>query len=355
MSETMYDCYLSQFDCMGGILDAKDTVLSGLAAYWRSVAPDRLYLVGSGTSYNACAAAAPFMEKALGIEVTAAAPTCMGTLYGKKPLLIAVSQGGRSTNTVAFIERMRTQGASVITLTDPVDTPVGNAGNFAVPLMARDEQIGPKTRGYMATVLTLYLMALEVGKDQGTIDDAFYAKCIDQYRETVRRGGEYYDACQAFYDAHFEDLKAGRNFLFVGKGVSARVALEDALKVLETLCYPSIGYEFEEFLHGPACCTDEGLALFQFLPPDEDAARMMQAADIIGEATRNCYLISHDPSVRGDRVLYLPTPDPVYLSPFTDILFGQLISAVLTGATCRQRHPAVKDIFTRMGTKVPKP
>jgi glucoselysine-6-phosphate deglycase len=139
----------------------------------------------------------------------------------------------------------------------------------------------------------------------------------------------------------------------VGKGVSAKVALEDALKVLETLCYPAIGYEFEEFLHGPACCTDEGLVLFQFLAPGEDAARMLRAADIIGAATKNCYIVSHDPSVRGDKVLYLPTPDPVYLSPFTDILFGQLISAVLTQDMGRQRHPAVKDFYAKMGTKVP--
>ncbi len=354
MSETMYDCYLSQFQCLNGILDDKDQLLNGFAAYYRSVSPDRVYLVGSGTSGNACAAAAPFLEKVLGVEVTAAVPTCMGRLYGDRPLLIAVSQGGRSTNTVSFIGRMRKEGASVVTLTDPVDTPVGSAGNFAVPLQARDEQIGPKTRGYMATVLTLYLMGLEAGLNNGTIDRAFYDKCMDQYRETARRGGEYLAACQDFYDAHLADLKLGRNYLFVGKGVSAKVALEDALKVLETLCYPSIGYEFEEFLHGPGCCTDENLALFLFLTQDEDAARMQQAAGIIGEATKNCYLVSHDPSVTGDKVLYLPTPDPVYLSPFTDILFGQLLSAKLTEALGRQRHPAVKDIFARMGTKVPK-
>jgi len=351
----MHDCYLSQFDCLQGILDDKDRLLAGFVPYYRSVAPDRVYLVGSGTSYNACAAAAPFLEKVLGVEVTAAAPTCLCKLHGQRPLLIAVSQGGRSTNTVGFIGRMRREGASVLTLTDPVDTPVGNAGNFAVALQARNEQVGPKTRGYMATVLTLYLMGLEAGLDKGVVDPSFYARCLDQYSETARRGAEYLAACQDFFDAHLTDLKMGRNYLFVGKGVSAQVALEDALKVLETLCYPSIGYEFEEFLHGPGCCTDENLALFLFLPPGEDAGRMRKAADIIGEATKNCYLISHDPSVAGEKVLYLPTPDPVFLSPFTDILFGQLLSAKLTGILGRQRHPAVKDIFTRMGTKVPNP
>lgn len=353
LRETMYDCYVSQFDCLGRILDNKDSLLEGFAAYYRSIAPDRLYLVGSGTSHNACAAAAPFMEKVLGVEVTAVAPTCMGNLYGQRPLLIAVSQGGRSTNTVAFIKRLRQKGAPVVTLTDPTDTPVGNAGSFALPLQAQNEQVGPKTRGYMATVLMLYLMALEAGLDKGSIPQADAARYLEQYREVVRRGGEYLAACQSFYDVHVENLKKGRTLLFVGKGVSAKVASEDALKVLETLCYPSIGYEFEEFLHGPACCTDENLTLFMFLTQDEDAARMQKAVSMVTEVTSNAYMISHDPTIRGDKTLYLPVPDSVYLSPFTDILFGQLLSAKLTEALGRERHPSVKDVSSRMGIKAP--
>ncbi len=349
MSETMYDCYLSQFKTMQKILT--ESASASFTDFYKSAAPDRIYLFGSGTSYNACSAAAPFMEEALGVEVTVTAPTQAGKLYGK-PLVIAVSQGGRSTNTLAAIKNAKENGASVVTLTDPKDTPVGAVADLALHLQADDEQIGAKTRGYTATVLTLYLMALETAFALGSVNRDFYNRKLNALKDTIAKGEEYFAACQDFYNANFENLKTMKNIIFTGKGIPAKVAQEDALKVLETLCYPSLGYEYEEFLHGPACCTSEELGLFIFLTSGADRERMIKTSEMISGATANCYIISHDPDIRGDKVLYLPSEDPDFCSPFIDILFGQLLSAKLTEDLGRERHPAVKDIFTSMGTKV---
>ncbi len=94
-------------------------ITAGLAKCWRtaqglrlllrkpcrSAQPDRLILVASGTSRNAAAAAAPFMEWALDLPVDVTAPSGLGRIVGKRPFLIFVSQGGNSTNTIAAIER----------------------------------------------------------------------------------------------------------------------------------------------------------------------------------------------------------------------------------------------------------
>lgn len=355
MPESMYDCYLSQFHCIKKTLANRNTILSGFSAYYRSVSPDRIHLVGSGTSCNACAAAAFFMKELLGLEVTVSAPTCMGKPYGERPLVIAVSQGGRSTNTIRIVKELCQQNIPVITLTDPKDTPVAKAGSFAIHLAADQELIGPKTRGYMVTVLTLYLMALDVAFESGRITSQVYADYIQSLEQMPIQGENWLSRCQEFYDDNLGNLKKARHYLFVGKGISAGVAQETALKVLETLCFPASGYEYEEFLHGPACCTDEQLALFFFLTNDQDQIRMLQTADIVSRASQNCYIVSHDPSVTGRKILYLPAAEPSYLSPFSDILFGQLLSARLTSEMGRTRHPAVKDIFQDMGTKVTEP
>ena len=352
--ETMYDCYLSQFSCFKKILVQKDNLLNGFTDFYHSTNPDRIYLVGSGTSFNACASAAEFMESCLGIEIITVAPTRIGKIYGKRALVIAVSQSGRSTNTIGALRKIKDAGAAVVTLTDPKETPVSMAGDLALHLAADQELIGPKTRGYMATVLTLHLLALEAGLAEGRLQRAFYDKSLNAYAETAALGEEYFATCQSFYDKNLDDLKSTGHVLFVGKGVSAKVADEGALKVLETLCYPASGYEYEEFLHGPICCIDDKLAIFFFLAGDEDRNRMLKTADIISAATKNCYIISHDPEVQGEKILYLPTPDAKLCSPFTDVLFSQLISAKLTEALQRKRHPAVSDISSKMGTKTPE-
>lgn len=350
MQETMYDCYLSQFSCMKNLLANKEA-FKDFAAFYTRCNPDRVYLLGSGTSYNACAAVASFMAKALQVEVTPIVPSTLEALYGENPLVIAVSQSGRSTNTIAAIQKYKGDGVPVVTLTDPRQTPVSKAGTLAVHLAAEQETVGPRTRGYSATVLTLHLMALEAGLALKRLNQAIYNQAVKCYNEIINNGAAYYAACQDFYDAHFDNLKKAKKYIFSGKGVNAKVAAESALKVLETLCYPALGYEYEEFLHGPACCADEELALFLYLSNDDDKERMLKTADIISTITPNCYIITGDSDVHRDNVLLLPSKSPDDFTVFANILFGQLISAKLTEDLNRTRHPGVKDIFSNMGTK----
>jgi glucoselysine-6-phosphate deglycase len=315
-------------------------LLKGFNDFYKIQKPNRILLMGSGTSFNACASAAAFMENILDMEVNVMTPTSLKQVYGR-PIVIAVSQGGRSANTIATVAMLKAAGVPTVTLTDPVDAPLGKAGDLPIQLAAEDEQIGPKTRGYAATVFTLCLMALKVtGGSAGEL------------QEIIQNGPGYFEACDDFLHKHIDALKKARHYIFAGKGASGKAALESALKVLETLCCPAAGYEFEEFLHGPALCVDADTALFLYLPQDEDKARVLKAAKLIEQATQNVYIVSHDTHVQGDKILYLPCPNAEYLSPVTDVLPAQLISARLPDMLGRARHPAVADISKEMGTKV---
>lgn len=353
MSETMYDYYLSQADYMKKIIGNRTALLGKFADFYAAINPDRIYLVGSGTSLNSCNAAYAYMEKILGIEVSVIAPSRPCEIRGARPMIIAASQGGRSTNTINYIKKIKEKHLPAVTLTASLDTPLARLADCALEIGVGDETAGPKTRGYTGTVLSLYLMALEAGLRKGLIDNDGYDTRLGHLRETAGYGKYNMDACQAFYEAHRSDLGTARHYLFVGKGVPAMVANEDALKVLETLCYPSAGYEFEEYLHGPACCTDAQTALFIFLSDDEDRERMLRLSEITASATKNSYIITNDAKLEGDRILNLKSAPCPFMSPFTDILLGQLISALLTAELNRSRHPAVKDIFAVMDTKVP--
>ncbi|NCC08594.1 MAG: SIS domain-containing protein [Clostridia bacterium] len=66
----------------------------------------------------------------------------------------------------------------------------------------------------------------------------------------------------------------------IGKNVSSHAAAEGALKLDETMLIPACGYEFEEFLHGPACTIDNEMAGIYFIPDesDNDRDRMLKLA-----------------------------------------------------------------------------
>jgi glucoselysine-6-phosphate deglycase len=352
MVEKMYEYYRSQPACMKQILNDRETRVGAFAAFYARRKPDRLYLLGTGSSLNACRAAQDYITETLRVEVSTVTPNSLPDIRGVRPMVLAVSQGGKSTNTLACLGHLREKGCSIVTFTAGLDVPVARMADCAIDIGVGDETVGPKTRGYTGTVLCLYLAAIEAGRSGALLTKEICARELDLLAETIGYGEENLERCEEFYRRHLSALKKANHYLFVGKGCAASVGAEDALKVLETLCYPSAGYEFEEYLHGPACCTSEGTALFLFLSDDEDDKRMQKLAAITSRATDNCYIIDRTSRMEGDKVLRLRAGNSRHMSPFVDIYFGQLVSALLTQELGRFRHEAVREIFADMDTKV---
>jgi glucoselysine-6-phosphate deglycase len=352
MAEKMYEYYRSQPACMSQILVDREARVGAFGAFYAEKRPDRIYLLGTGSSLNACRAAQDYVEHILQVEVSVTTPNGRPDIRGERPLVVAVSQGGKSTNTIACLRQVREKGHAIASFTAGLDVPVAAMADCAIDIGVGDETVGPKTRGYTGTVLCLYLAAIQAGVASKVLAGEACTRELGLLRETIGYGEENLERCDRFYRRHLAALKTATHYLFVGKGCAAAVGAEDALKVLETLCYPSAGYEFEEYLHGPACCTSQDTALFLFLPGDDDDQRMQKLAGITLKATENCYIIDRTSRLQGDKVLGLRAGDSKYLSPFVDIYFGQLISALLTQELGRFRHKAVREIFADMDTKV---
>ncbi len=167
MALSMYHYIGEQQEVLRHILHERKSCTADFAAYFQENAPDRIYLIGSGTSLNGALAAAPFMENVLGIEVTAHAASLLPVIRGKHPLLVFISQGGNSTNTLAAIATLH--GYDFVALTGTEECRVNEVCGRHVLMACGPEEAGPKTKGYVSTVMTLYLMALEAALLTGSI------------------------------------------------------------------------------------------------------------------------------------------------------------------------------------------
>ena len=140
----MMDYIREQPDVFARALANRASLAAPFVELFRAVEPDRLYIVASGTSRNASATAAPFMSQVLGMDVTVSAPSRLYAVYGQRPLMIYVSQGGNSTNTIAAMERFAAIPSLAMT---------GDRGRIcdlcqhytAIP--CGPETVGPKTKG----------------------------------------------------------------------------------------------------------------------------------------------------------------------------------------------------------------
>ena len=78
------------------LLDSREEITGAFARRFGDLRPDRVVLIGSGSSHYAALMARPVLERAWGAEVTCLVPSeAAGTrLTGERPLYLAISQSG---------------------------------------------------------------------------------------------------------------------------------------------------------------------------------------------------------------------------------------------------------------------
>lgn len=301
--------------------------------------PDSLYLIASGTSGNAARAAAPFLEEVLHIPVYVHAPSSVNRIWGERPLLLFISQGGKSTNMLNVAKRLKNY--LQISVTGSEDAKLNALCNHHILIPCREETIGPKTKGYTMTILLLYLMALDAGYARGSITPSEYHSYLsaletaaEQFTENIRRAKQWMKENE-------EELMGMREIYLAGKGQSEMIAREGALKMMETLMISASAFDFEEYLHGPSCSLGKETAGFYFLPfaDDADYQRTEKMAAYHREISSCVFTISVEKALhseadstdahRDKHDCRLLSSGQWITRPFEEILPFQLISAVI--------------------------
>ena len=229
--------------------------------------PDSIYLIASGTSGNAARAAAPFLEWVWERPVHALAPSCLSRVWGKRPLLLFISQGGKSVNMLTAAERMK--GYLRIAVTGNADSTLNALCKHQILIPCGEEAIGPKTKGYTMTILLLYLLALESGLFEGSLNKRRYEEIMSALERTAGQFAENLRRTRVWIGENEDELSQLSKLYLAGEGQSALIAAEGALKVMETLMIPAFAFEFEEYLHGPSCSLGESVGGFYFLSSEE--------------------------------------------------------------------------------------
>ena len=156
----MKEYVVGQPEALARLMDIRREASAVFVKKYREANPDRIYLFGSGTSLNGAALAAPFMQEILGIEVTAVEASRITEIpiFAKRPLFLAISQGGTSANTIKGIEKFKDSPMMVIT-SKPNSTMGTRFPELHVLLECGEEKAGPKTKGYTCTILTFYSLS----------------------------------------------------------------------------------------------------------------------------------------------------------------------------------------------------
>lgn len=211
-------------------------------------------IIGAGSSNTAAISAFQFMEKVTKVSVHTYIPNQFDkkTVYDPNALYLFVSQTGTSTLVREMIEKMNAKGFFTLSVTEKETTPIAKAAKAHVDMGCEEEEFWYRTIGYCTSVVTLQMIAVRIALERNTISEEEAVKIVKDGLKAVDNHPNVVSAALDFYRRNEEKLLTADSFILYGQGPLYGVALEGALKILETAKhFLAIGYEAEDGLHGP--------------------------------------------------------------------------------------------------------
>ena len=283
---------------MASLLEKNKDTLKALVEELEYKNINNIYFAARGTSDHACVYAQYLFGIVMGIPCTLGTPSIF-TQYGtdikfNNSLVIGVSQSGRAEDVNYVLESAKKQGMPTLAITNYEDSLLAKTAKYHLFCNAGEEKSIAATKTFTAQ---MYLLALLCAKwsQNNELANALNAIPV-QFEEAL-------DYLPLQIENIVPSLLNYDGAVVLGRGISYSIALEGALKILETNKMKVKGYPISDFYHGPvAQLHDNDLAfvLGQSGLMLEDAKKMIAKLDNVGVKT---IVITDDPKICGKNTL----------------------------------------------------
>lgn len=283
--------------------------------------------VARGSSDHAASYFASLTMSRLGVPV-ASLPMSVATLQQAPlqvcdQLALAFSQSGKSPDLVGTMEALRKAGALTVAAVNVSGSPLADACEFELPLVAGPELSVAATKSYIAM---LSISAQLVAHWQ---KDAELLAALKTLPEALRAAGKL-DWSNAV-----EELRGVERMIVIGRGLGLAIAQEAALKLKETSGIQAEAFSSAEVRHGPMELIDRDYPLLVFAPRGPEQAGLLQLARDM--QARGARVLLAAPADVPEATLPLATTAHAALDPIAAILSFYVMAAGLAAA--RGRNP----------------
>ncbi len=279
----------------------------------RARRPRFVLFVARGTSDHAALYAKYLVETRLGLPAGLASPSTM-TVYDARPdlrdvLVVAVSQSGASPDIVEPVNRARAAGAVTVAVTNSADSPLANAAEFHLDVLAGPERAVAATKTYTAELLTLFCF-IEALAGRNSEEAAALPECatmlLGREEEVARLAVRY---------------RFAEQMVVTARGYNYPTARESALKLMETSYVVAHAFSGADLLHGPMAMIDRGFPVIAVAPEGPGSASLTPVLERLRDLGADTLVLGDPALVRLGRVGF-PVQElgPEWLTPILAIL-----------------------------------
>ncbi|WP_128931763.1 glutamine--fructose-6-phosphate transaminase (isomerizing) [Bradyrhizobium zhanjiangense] len=183
-------------------------------------------------------------------------------------LVVVISQSGETADTLAALRYAKGQGVHTISVVNVPTSTIARESESVLPTLAGPEIGVASTKAFICQLMVLAALAVAAGKERGKLSEIDESKLVRELIEVPRL-----IAAALLIEPQIEKLARyvadSRGVLYLGRGTSAPLALEGALKLKEISYIHSEGYAAGELKHGPIALIDETVPVVVIAPYDE--------------------------------------------------------------------------------------
>ncbi|MEC7987507.1 MAG: glutamine--fructose-6-phosphate transaminase (isomerizing), partial [Myxococcota bacterium] len=286
-------------------------------------------LIGCGTSYHASCIGALAIERLARIPARAEIASEFrhrNPVIDPHSLFFAVTQSGETADTLGAIKEIKVKGGTPMGIVNVVGSSIARECGRGVYIHSGPEMAVASTKAFSNMISAMYLFTLQAARVR-TISSAVGQQFCEEF-EKIPDLVDTYLQNPGDIDSIVRWVCDSKITFFLGRGFSAPVAAEGALKLMEVAYIPCVSYPSAEMKHGPIALIDKGTPVIVVAPDDHLKSKTLSSLqECRARGARIALIHTEGDSIAeyGDISISIPRSSEIF-SPLLTVLPLQLLA-----------------------------
>ena len=293
---------------------------------------EQVYLVGSGSSYNACVSGAGYFNKIAHIPVTPVVAGAFIDSFGNaitdKTAIICVSQSGETKDVINVVNYCRkTERGKILGVLNVLGSTLMLSSDAYLPLACDLEISVPATKTFLNQVVLLLYLALRIAEKNNTLS----RRKTNEIKREIEKLPLLLDASIKMTKKECEKIAKKlvdvEDIYCLGYGLCYGITLEGALKIKEITYAHCEGMYSSEFKHGPLAIINENYPVIYATMPEDAHMIISHMNEVSCRGGKVITIAEECKSLRENSTDYIPVPTTTSLiAPILNIVPLQLLA-----------------------------
>ena len=296
------------------------------------MAGGEVFLVGSGSSYNACVTSAYYFNRLSRRKVVPVIAGQFESLYGnvldKDSVIVCISQSGETKdvmNAVNFCKKNKV--GRILGVMNVLGSSLMHASEAYLPLACDLEMSVPATKTFVNQLVLLVYLAIRLGERNKSLGKGEAKELKGRLHDLPglleRTISETAHSCEKIAT----ELHNKQDIYCLGYGMNHGIALEGALKIKEITYTHCEGIYSSEFKHGPLSIVEDGYPVLYVTSKEESHMIISHMNEVSCRHGRVICVSEDDKGLRHNSHDFVAVPkDHEIFAPILNVVPVQLIA-----------------------------